>query len=212
MLAADASAYLFILETCLCPFGRPVKFETKRGKSLLVWGTLKGTHDQPQHLHHLQSAQTQTTRRAHALARTDALGGTSSRQKLADTLVQTPISIFSFFLCSLFALPFSPGRFRVPQMCHQTLVSIWTWGKKEILDRKLYKKRTLWIFDILRTAASKWVGWRGKEKQLQDRFLFICCLFSLSPFREMEASTRPQLTHPCIQGLSAGPWKENWHS
>lgn len=158
------------------------------------------------------SANTNNSTRAHTRTHTDALGGTSGRQKLADTLVQTPISIFSFFLCSLFALPFSPGRFRVPQMCHQTLVSIWTWGKKEILDRKLYKKRTLWIFDILRTAASKWVGWRGKEKQLQDRFLFICCLFSLSPFREMEASTRPQLTHPCIQGLSAGPWKENWHS
>lgn len=30
MLATDTSVYLFILEACLCPFGRPVKFETKR--------------------------------------------------------------------------------------------------------------------------------------------------------------------------------------
>lgn len=30
MLATDASVYLFILDACLCPFGRPVKFETKR--------------------------------------------------------------------------------------------------------------------------------------------------------------------------------------
>lgn len=30
MLATDTSVYLFILEASLCPFGQPVKFETKR--------------------------------------------------------------------------------------------------------------------------------------------------------------------------------------
>lgn len=179
----------------------------QRGKIPSFWGMLNSVRDQPQHghLHHLQmvcvSKHTQKQSRTHRCP-------VRQRETHRRTLAYTPISFL--FLTSL-ALPFSLGRFRVPQMCHQTLVSIWTWGKKEILDRKVYKKRTLWIFDILSTAASKWVGWRGKEKQLQEAFLFICCLFSLSSFREMEASTRPQLTHPCIEGLSAGPWKRNRH-
>lgn len=208
MLATDTSVYLFILEACLCPFGRLVKFETKR--------------ENPFFLRHAE----QHARPAAAWTSAPSSDGVWWKTRTSERAAHTHAGMHSkatharggrkrthplplFLLPS--ALPFSPGRFRVPQMCHQTLVSIWTWGKKEILDRKVYKKRTLWIFDILCTAASKWVGWRGKEKQLQDTFLFICCLFSLSSFREMEASTRPQLTHPCIEGLSAGPWKRNRH-
>lgn len=203
MLATDTSTYLFILETRLCPFGQPVKFETKRENPFFLRHVEQCARAEPQrgHLHHLQMA-----RGAHARTHSRPARHVH-RLKPADELEYTPEGFSSTSL----ALPFSPGRFRVPQMCHQTLVSIWTWGKKEILDRKVYKKRTLWIFDILCTAASKWVGWRGKEKQLQDAFLFTCCLFSLSSFREMEASARPQLTHPCIEGLSAGPWKRNRH-
>lgn len=162
----------------------------QRGNIPSFWGMLNSVQDHPQHghLHRVCSAN------AHKHSHT-------RRGKHTDTLVS-----FLFFVTSL---PFSPGGFRVPQMCHQTLVSVWTWGKKEILDGKVYKKRTLWIFDIFCTAASKWGRWRGTEKQLQDMFLFIYCLFSLPSFREMEARTRPQLTHPCIEGLIGGPWKKN---
>lgn len=62
MLATDASVYLFILEVCLCPFGRPVKFETKRGKSLLFeacWTACETSHSIG-HLHRLHSANTHT--------------------------------------------------------------------------------------------------------------------------------------------------------
>lgn len=52
--------------------------------------------------------------------------------------------------------------------------------KKEILDRKVYKKKPLWIFDILCTAASKWV-WRGKEKPT-PRCCFFCLFVYLLPF------------------------------
>ena len=191
MLATDTSVYLFILEACLCPFGRPVKFETKRENPFFFeacWTVCKTVLS--------MDICTACVQQTHKNIHTHAEGST-----------QTHSFLSSFFFCT--ALPFSPGRFRVPQMCHQTLVSIWTWGEKEILDRKVYKKRTLWIFDIFCTAASKWGRWRGTEKQLQDMFLFIYCLFSLPSFREMEASTRPQLTHPCIEGLSGGPWKKN---
>lgn len=177
----------------------------QRGKIPSFWGMLNSVREQS---HSVDICTIFRWRVARTHARTHSRpAGHVHRLKPADELEYTPEGFSSTSL----ALPFSPGRFRVPQMCHQTLVSIWTWGKKEILDRKVYKKRTLWIFDILCTAASKWVGWRGKEKQLQDAFLFTCCLFSLSSFREMEASARPQLTHPCIEGLSAGPWKRNRH-
>lgn len=199
MLATDASALFIYFGGTSVPIWRACDIWNKEGKIPPFWGALNGVWDQPRHghLHNLQLADT------HRLA---------ARHIHTDTNF---LPFFPFFSpASIFALPFFPGRFRVPQMCHQTLVSIWTWGKKEILDRKVYKKRTLWIFDILRTAASKWVGWRGKEKQLQVRFflVFICCLFSLSSFREMEASTRPQLIHPYTHRLRAGPWKRNWHS
>lgn len=204
MLATDTSIYLFIMEACLCPFGWLVKFETKRENPFFLRRAEQRARPATARTSAPSSdgvrwkAGAHTHQKSHAHARTQRC-----------TVRHTCPSPSSSLLAP--ALPFSPGRFRVPQMCHQTLVSIWTWGKKEILDRKVYKKRTLWIFDILCTAASKWVGWRGKEKKLQDTFLFICCLFSLSSFREMEASTRPQLTHPCIEGLSAGPWKRNRH-
>lgn len=61
-----------------------------------------------------------------------------------------------------------------------------------------------------RRRRKKRVGWRGREEQLLDGFLFILLsfllfFFSALLFRETEASARPQLTHPCVQGLAAGP-------
>lgn len=148
----------------------------QRGKIPSFWGMLNSVWDQPQcgHLHHPQMVcvskhtQKQAFKHMHRCTARHTHRGNSQT-----TLTHShthPLAFFFLFLYIFFftspALPFSPGRFRVPQMCHQTLVSIWTWRKKEILDRKVYKKKTLWIFDILCTAASKWGGWRGKEKQL----------------------------------------------
>lgn len=183
----------------------------QRGKIPPFWGMLNSAWDHSHSMDICTIFRWYVLANKHTRAHKEKAVARTRRGMHGEGNTYTPISFLSSLSFTSLALPFSPGRFRVPQMCHQTLVSIWTWRKKEILNRKVYKKRTLWIFDILCTAASKWVGWRGKEKQLQDMFLFICCLFSLSSFREMEASTRPQLTHPCIDGLSAGPWKKNRH-
>ena len=190
MLATDTSVYLFIyFREHVCAHLDDVWNLKQRGKIPSFWGMSSSVCETR---HGTDICTIFTRMHAHMHRGKHARPPSSSR----------------FFPLSL-ALPFSPGRSRVPRMCHQTLVSIWTWGKKEILDRKVYEKRTLGIFDILRAAASKRVGWRGKETQLQDACLFICCLFSLPSFREMEASARPQLTHPCIGRLGAGPWKRN---
>lgn len=200
MLATDASVLFIYFGGTPVPIWRACDIWNKEGGEIpSFWGTLNGVWDQPQHghLHNLQLADTHRLAVRHIHTDTNFL----------------PFFPFFFWLLSLLSLSFQV-------VLEYLRCAIRHWfpsepeGKKEILDRKVYKKRTLWIFDILRTAASKWVGWRGKEKQLQVRFflVFICCLFSLSSFREMEASTRPQLIHPYTHRLSAGPWKRNWHS
>lgn len=90
-----------------------------------------------------------------------------------------------FFL--LLALLFPPGCFRVSQMCHQTLVSIWTGGeKKEILDRKVYKKEaTLNFWHPLHSCFKmSRMERQGKTNSKMCFLLFTCCLFPpLSSFR-----------------------------
>lgn len=127
----------------------------QRGKIPPFWGVLKRKRQQPPpgHLHGLYVA----CLREHTKAVTLTHVYTKEHRD-----ERACAHVFSLSFTSP-GPSFSLGCFRVPQMCHQTLVSIWTWEKKEILDREAYKKRTLWIFDILRTAASVMEWWRGKE-------------------------------------------------
>lgn len=50
---------------------------------------------------------------------------------------------------------------------------------------------------------------RGMERQgratPRQVFVYFAAFSPALLFRETEASARPRLTHPCIQGLAAGP-------
>lgn len=161
----------------------------QRGKIPSFWGTLNS-------LQHQQQRCTHTHKNYHAHTRVHIRHVINGKKTHAHI-------VFFYFLLSYFlqvVLEYLRCVIRHPFPSELE-------RKKEILDRKVYKKKPLWIFDILCTAASKWVGWRGKEKPTPRcvfsffHFSFFLPFFPLSSFREMEASARPQLTHPCIERL-----------
>ena len=92
---------------------------------------------------------------------------------------------------------FYSGSFRVPQMCHQTLVSIWTWGKK----RNTWQKGT-WSEGSLDFCHSlqcclKNEKWRARRGQVKQRLQFFSGLIvDLLPFlffsfvSEIEAASK----------------------
>lgn len=166
MLATDASILFIYFGGTSVPIWRACDIWNKEGKIPSFWGMLNGVWDQPQHghLHNLQLAGTHTH--------------TASQW---DTCTQTPISFPFFpFFASIFALLFFPGRFRVPQMCHQTLVSIWTWGKKEILDRKVYKKRTLNFWHSLHSCFK--MSRMARQGKATPSHFFFCLFAAFSSF------------------------------
>lgn len=130
MLATDASILFIYFGGTSVPIWRACDIWNKEGKIPSFWGMLNGVWDQPQHghLHNLQLAGTHTH--------------VSSQR---DTYTQTPISFLSFLfflLLSLLSL-----SFRVVLEYLRCVIRHWfpseREGKKEILDRKVYKKRTL---------------------------------------------------------------------
>lgn len=86
-----------------------MKFETKRENPFFL-----------RHVEQCESRATAWTSAPSSDGAWRAHARTRARLKPADELEYTPEGFSSTSL----ALPFSPGRFRVPQMCHQTLVSI----------------------------------------------------------------------------------------
>lgn len=136
----------------------------KEGQSLLLEARWTVLQEQPQHghLHHLQLANTQTDAHWDSQTRSHRHPFPCIFSPLAPSFSLSFQVVLEYLRCVI--------RHRFPSEPGRDIRNTW----------KVYKKRTLWIFDILCAAASKWVGWRGKEKQLQDRFF---CLFSaFSPF------------------------------
>lgn len=115
MLATDTSVYLFILEASLCPFGRPVKSETKRERGGKIPSFLRRSERRARAAAAWTSAPSSGWQ-SRARTRTNKHSFTCTEPR-SNSQTHTPISPS----CSPL---FSPGRSRVPQMCHQTLLSI----------------------------------------------------------------------------------------
>lgn len=160
--------YLFISEARPCPFGGPVIFETKRGKSLLFeacWMVCETSRSmdictifslQP-HTHTHTALQWDRTHRH-----------------------QFPSFLPVFLLLSLLSL-----SFQVVLEYLRCVIRHWfpseREGKKEILDRKVYKKRTLNFWHSSHSCF-KMSRMERQAKASPSHFFFFVYLLPFLPF------------------------------